>query len=218
MGVLDGSELTNTGNESEWRTYYKASCPQAPKQVSSSIGSCYGEFDQLVSDEGKQVGIVHAGSLEAYKDACNRETFCNSFSFNPAWGCLLKDRVLDGSELTNTGKESEWRTYYKASCPQAPRPVSLSTGSCYGEFDQLVSDEGKQVGTVHAGSLEVCKDACNREPLCNSFSFNPVWGCLLKDRVLDGSELTKEGPKSQWRTYFKAACTPPAPAALSSRS
>merc|ERR1712217_510893 len=60
----------------------------------------------LVSDEGKQVGIVHAGSLEACKDACNRETLCNSFSFNPAWGCLLKDRVLDGSELTNTGRKA----------------------------------------------------------------------------------------------------------------
>jgi len=76
-------------------------------------------------------------------------------------------------------------------------------GSCFGEFAQVVSEQGGGVGgEIIATSDEACKVACRGDPNCKSFVYCPGWGnCWMKDRQLNGSETT--GPQSDCRTYYQ---------------
>merc|ERR1712151_924082 len=76
-------------------------------------------------------------------------------------------------------------------------------GSCFGEFSQVVSEQGGGVGgEIVAASDEACKVACLGDPNCKSFVYCPGWGkCWMKDRQLNGTEST--GPQSDCRTYYE---------------
>merc|ERR1712083_1150440 len=78
-----------------------------------------------------------------------------------------------------------------------------TVGSCFGEFSQVVSEQGGGVGgEIVAASDEACKVACLGDPSCKSFVYCPGWGkCWMKDRQLNGTEST--GPQSDCRTYYQ---------------
>merc|ERR1740123_1778819 len=86
-----------------------------------------------------------------------------------------------------------------------------NAANCYGEFVQLVTDEGIEVGVVQAASASECQNACDSNELCNSASYCPWLGgnCWLKDRILDGSEPTREN--GDCRTLYKTPCATPSP-------
>jgi hypothetical protein len=155
----------------------------------------------------------------------------------------MKDMVLTGSETTKVLNQCQ--TFYKKTCsgsstsivstpattpaPTAvPTPVSTSSSSlaletttpgagapCYGDFSNLVVEEGNGVGGVITSSSSECQTACTNNANCQSVSFCPQWnGCWMKDMFLTGSETTKV--LGQCRTYYKRTCSGSSTLALTS--
>merc|ERR1719203_1802497 len=87
-----------------------------------------------------------------------------------------------------------------------PDMCGACRGSCFGEFREVVADEGNQVGEVIAPTAQDCKNICYDDASCNSFAYCAEYGqaCWLKDRVLNGSEATI--PKGACKTYYKRPC------------
>jgi len=94
----------------------------AVSQISSEsevLGeTCYGEFHEVVADEGNDIGVPEITGAQSdlhCKSVCSGNDRCNSFTHCPQWGtCFLKDRRLSGIESTNA--EQPCKTYYKKAC------------------------------------------------------------------------------------------------------
>lgn len=94
--------------------------------------------------------------------------------------------------------------------------------SCWGELPGAAPNEGNGIGVpgIQVGSSTPCKDACDGNALCQSFTYCPEWGkCWLKDRSFDGSEPSTPGA---CKTFYKKPCSgaplPPTPASAPSTS
>lgn len=88
---------------------------------------------------------------------------------------------------------------------------------CYGELAEMAADEGNGIGvdTISTNSVDACKEACDGNDQCKSFSYCGQWGkCWLKDRSFNGGEQTKS--VGACKTYFKrSSCASGVPEAES---
>jgi len=165
---------------------------------------------------------LFTSSAEQCRAACTENAQCRSFSLCPQWnGCWMKDKALSGNEATQV--VGSCQTYFKRSCTlsfaptPAPTPVPISAPSplaatCYGNFANLVAEEGNAVGEqLFTSSAEQCRAACTENAQCRSFSLCPQWnGCWMKDKTLSGNEATRVVGTCQ--TYFRMPCSStPAP-------
>jgi len=93
--------------------------------------------------------------------------------------------------------------------PSSPSLSPTTPRTCYGEFAELVVDEGNEIGAqIYTRSAEECKSSCSDATQCRSFAICPQWnGCWMKDRNLIGSEPTKT--LGDCKTFYKMPCDAP---------
>lgn len=132
-----------------------------------------------------KVGRSCAAAWEEQADDCNvkHEMRCDETIFSSDAICQC------GDELSSGGM-----------------PDSDEVG-CYGEFVHRATDEGGGIGVpeMSVQSDGACKEACDGNLGCRSFTYCPEWGkCWLKDRGFSGDETTTE--VGTCKTYFKKPC------------
>ena len=69
----------------------------------------------------------------------------------------------------------------------------------YCAFKNVAENEGKSVGDYKDKTLEQCKELCNKNRLCKSFSFGKS-GCYLKNKCIKTNDAQK--PNSGYQTYY----------------
>merc|ERR1711972_177146 len=193
---LNGTE--STGPQSDCRTYYETefcSATDAPAAESSPAREAVAKPHSDAS-----------ATCEAQWDnmACSAWGECYTCGARISY-------LVDTVGLSRAGAGQQISDEFEEAC-------GACGGSCFGEFPQVVSEQGGGVGgEIVAASDEACKVACRGDPNCKSFVYCPGWGkCWMKDRQLNGTEST--GPQSDCRTYYETefCSTTAAPAAESS--
>ena len=76
--------------------------------------------------------------------------------------------------------------------------------------NEVVYHEGNEVGKKKGISFKDCKEFCNQKSECMSFSYcndnEDNQFCHLNDKVLTGSEETKEKGDGQYCTTYFHSC------------
>jgi len=198
-----------------------------------ATSKCYGEFAQLVVDEGNSVGNpMGTRDAEECQRACSEREDCKSVSFCPQWhNCFMKDKVLQGDEPSRV--YGRCNTFFKkdhgcsthdavSTSSTTVASIVMSTTatlttslrpsySCYERLSSLAAQEGNSVGNpIITTSIETCEEQCNENSDCNSFTLCSGWQqCFLKDRVIDGAvQITDQHTEGRCKTYYQAKdCT-----------
>merc|ERR1711937_309876 len=72
--------------------------------------------------------------------------------------------------------------------------------------ERVVQDQGGDVGNYasHCYTLSECKNLCDENSMCTSFSYNDC-ACHLKDKCLTSgaSIVDASAPNANYRTYYK---------------
>ena len=142
----------------------------------------------VADSEGNSVGDSYGKTLDQCKELCDLNTNCNSFAFaEHAGACHQKDRCISVNEPTKV--LSGYLTYFKV-CDASW--ISLR---------YVANEEGNSVGDSYGKTFVECKELCDLNTKCHSFTFATNGACHQKDKCITPSEPTKT--ISGYTTYFK---------------
>mmetsp|Transcript_53335 Transcript_53335/g.173437 ORF Transcript_53335/g.173437 Transcript_53335/m.173437 type:complete len:804 (-) Transcript_53335:570-2981(-) len=222
---------------SHFKTYYKCCLQECLDETTSTsapehIGveaQFYLVTERVVQNEGSDVGMLEAGSVERCKLECDANFDCKSVAYGNG-KCYLKDKcvVRDDPIVSASAGNSHFKTYYKPCgqpdagvqkpTTQVPAVQKISTQAPavhkataqvptvqqYIETYRVLQDEGSAVGSLGAVSLDQCKVACDANSACMSVAYGDG-KCYLKGKCVSSSDaiVSPNAQNSHFKTYYK---------------
>jgi len=161
------------------------------KVLVDRFDSFYGTCNGYCATVGRQC----AAAWEEGSDDCNvkHEMTCDETIASSDAICQC------GAELASSGSGSE-------------------DSSCFAELTGQAADEGSGIGVpeMQGVSTTDCKQACDGNALCQSFTYSSQWAkCWLKDRIFHGGEST--APAGEYKTFYKTECNVAQPSPMSTQ-